>query len=50
MSPTSNIEISKNINDISKFINKFSVYKYLYDFRTQDSTNFEVVYDNMILS
>lgn len=50
MNPNSNINVGKNIKDILQFIDKFSVYKYLYTFMSKDNTNFEVVYDKMILS
>ena len=48
MSPDSNINVDKNIKDILQFLNKFSVYKYLYPFMRKDK--FRVVYDKMILS
>lgn len=45
-----NINFSKNIKEILNFLDKFSVYKYLYDFMNKDIGNFEVVHDKMILS
>lgn len=50
MSPDSNINIGKNIKDTLQFLDKFSVYKYLYSFMSKDNTKFRVVYDKMILS
>lgn len=50
MSPNSNINVGKNIKDTLQFLDKFSVYKYLYPFMSKDNTKFRVVYDKMILS
>jgi len=49
MSPNSNINVGKNIIDTLQFLDKFSVYKYLYPFMSKDNTKFEVVSDKMIL-
>lgn len=52
MDSNKNINVSKSIKEILNFLDRFSVYKYLYSFtnKNKDNSNFEVVHDKMILS